>query len=208
MADTLVLICDPTKKLKAFNIRMREECEETDWTSAQLHVVDGQPMVILSSEVDIATEEDVAVGITDKVGEEIPAGPPIRCAVSRVSAERGHNCERTEEICEKICDAAGDGMIEEQVAVVQGDTFKWIEHPATGEQVYVPVKSTYVLFVWARDVDEVDEDDDEGEGEEAPDSEEKTIDAEAEVVSERKPRPRRRGEDVDEEDEEGDEGDD
>lgn len=200
MADTLVLVCDPTKKLKAFNTRMREECEETDWTSARLHVVDGQPVVVLSSEVEISTEDDVKDGIVDEVGEEIPAGPSILCAVSRMSADRGHNCERTEEICEKICDAAGDGMIEEQVSVVQGDTFKWVEHPTTGEQVYVPVKSTYVLFVWARDEGDDESDDEVEEQEETLDGEGRVV--EAEVVNKRKPRPKRKGEDDEDEEEE------
>lgn len=167
MADATTLICAPDESLKKFNKRIAAACgqEGAFVTSVNLDIVDGQPMVTLFSDIAEATEEDVAAGEAEKVGDPIFQAGPLVCAVSKVSAVSKDQAEKSEVHLEKIYDLAEEGL--EDVSHESATYWQWVESPSGGEPHYLPVRVSYVLVSWGipyEDTDEETDDEEEAEG--------------------------------------------
>ncbi len=84
------LVRPPHEGMKEFNERLREACQSAPITSFKAVVVDGQPVITLISEVEEATDEDVANykenGETLTKGELIPIDDTLLIQISGMSS--------------------------------------------------------------------------------------------------------------------------
>lgn len=175
MAEGTILIRDSrSEQAKDFNERLREAWSQEPIGQATLSVVEGVPVVSMIGALEAATAEDVENQLADAEGDAIQSMTPVGFAVCQVNVA---NPGKTEDRLDALCEQAGSSLVD--IQIVTGDTFTWIEHPTTGDQLYVPAKVTYAMVVW--EIEFVDEDE---ESEEPADEESEEEAEEAEEVEE------------------------
>ncbi len=151
------LVQPPHEKMKDFNERLREVCEQSPITSFEAVVVDGQPVITLMSEVMEATEEDVEKAKEDdpeddlKIGDMIPVDDTVLVQVSGVGAagEKASNTEHAHDVLNK---RAGGEAIE--VRYFTGPSVRWepdyndvLANAPKPKQVLVQAPVTYAAIV-------------------------------------------------------------
>lgn len=161
MADAMTLAKLPTEKMSAFNARLRAACDQQPVTGAQILVPDGEPVVVLFSEMVEATKEDVDEGAAEKAGELIPEKDPVVVQVARMQCDTDKAATRTQEHMEVLFTRADGAVVE--ILNASGKRAGWLEGPDK-RQHYVQVPVHYVLVSYLPD-------DDEGEGDDQDDGE-------------------------------------
>lgn len=182
MADARTLIKLPNEKTGDFNRRLLSSCKEVEVTNAMLHVIDGEPVVTLFSEMIVATEEDVAEAADEldegekldfKAGDLIPENDPVLVQICKVAAYDDVAAGKTHKFLESVFHRA-----EAQVVKVLKDTgsrFGWAQ-AADKTLHWIEEQFTYfaVLYLDPEDITEEPEADARmasalrGEGSDAP----------------------------------------
>lgn len=164
MADAMTLSKLPGEKSGQFNKRLLDACNDQPVTSAQLLVVDGEPVVTLFSETIEATDEHVKEGEADERGEMIPAGDPIIVQVTRASCETDKDAALTQQRMETLYNRADGAVVEILDAV--GFRAGWVEDKS-GKSHWVQIPVTYLLVSYIAGDEDEDED---AAGEQADDA--------------------------------------
>lgn len=162
MAEALLMLKSPVQEnIKQFNKRLREACEDVNVTGIKFTVVDGQPCVVLTSDMDVITQEDIdeakEMGIPE---EELPtlgfltSDVALCCAVINMRAHELKAVEKTEDHFEKVVEEAAEGDVEE-IMFAQGHVHDWIEGP-DGKQHFVMLPVNACLVIWQINPQEVD----------------------------------------------------
>ena len=161
MADAMSLAKLPSEKLSAFNKRLKQACDDQPVTGAQILVIDGQPVGTIFSEIVEAEQEDVDEGVAEKVGEEIPAKPPVIVQVARARCDTDEGAVKTQEHLETLFSRANGEVVE--ILHGQGSVSGWVEGPDK-KQAYVSTPVTFLLVSYIQDEDDAADGDD-GEAE-------------------------------------------
>lgn len=166
-------VCRATgERISEFNKRLSDLCDKYHIADAQLHAVGGRLVVMLSTGVDFATDDDVVSGVAEEIGDPIITGVGIKCHLVSLMQEETDKDQTPGEIyasprnIEKRLRRAfrqgGETVTEVQVA--QCDSFRWVECPVSDSKqptpaALLPIKEGYVLVL------QVHEDELEGEDE-------------------------------------------
>jgi hypothetical protein len=130
MADITTLIKAPTIKMKDFNKELREACQEAPITDYHAAVVDGQPCIVLISNLVDATAEDVANaeadGVPLKLGDPIPESDPLVVQVVALGAY-GTAAADSMKLCDVLAQRA-NGQAEDP-EIISGPTVGWSHSP-------------------------------------------------------------------------------
>lgn len=153
-----------------FNTRLADACQQEDSegepvviTDATLIVADGVPMVVLTSEMVEASEEDAAELKDDDVneGDLIPAGPGVIAQVMKLGAKSDAECATVQERLNSMATRLGGDVL--RVTSATGKTLTLVdirEKDAAGKEVLrqVPVQEevTYVLMMYSADTDDTE----------------------------------------------------
>lgn len=163
MADARTFVKLPAEKMSDFNKRLLTACEEDEVTTVMLHVIDGEPVVTLFSEILIANEEDVAEALDDdpdstlKVGDELPEEPPVFVQVAKISCLSDELSKASQNRMETMYNRAGGQIV--KLLKDSCSRFGFINHPDSKKDYYGEEVITYMAVVAY--IPEEDEGDDE-----------------------------------------------
>lgn len=127
MSDIALLVKTGNEKMSAFNQRLGEACRSAPITSFQAEVVDGQPAILLCSEMIEADQEAIAQakedGVIIEAGELIPDSDPVVVQVARLGAfgEEAAKAEQSVGVLAK----RGDGQVAD-VEMIKGQTIDFV----------------------------------------------------------------------------------
>jgi hypothetical protein len=134
MADARTLVKLPIEKIGDFNKRLLSSCKEVEVTTAMLHVIDGEPVVTLFSEMVVATEEDVAEATEDleegdkldfKAGDLIPENDPVLVQICKVAAYDDKAAGTSHKFLESVFHRAEGQVV--KVLKDTGSRFGWVQ---------------------------------------------------------------------------------
>ena len=146
MSDVMFCVRDPNETVSSFNKRLFKVCHDTAVTDFELHVVDGQPMVMMFAGVVEADAEDVAAAKEDgedlKEGDIIPEDDPIiiqvakACALQPMAIDKDGalvkgqegDAAKTERGLDVLGERARDRVT--KVRVATGTSHNWVKAPA------------------------------------------------------------------------------
>ncbi len=169
MSDALIAIKDPNEEMKNFNKRLRDACANTPVTDFELHVVDGQPMVVMFSGLVEADEDDVeeAKEASEelKLGDLIPEDDPVVIQVCQLRAlvpmeldkdgalvkGKEGDAALTEKRLDTICERANDGIT--KVRVASGTSYAWVVLPGKDtekekKREWLPVTTAFTAIAY------------------------------------------------------------
>lgn len=119
-----IAIMQEMETVKQFNTRLSVECSSRNITSAEMHLLDGRPIVSLYEEAELDGEDLV------------PAGDPVQVRVCRVGAKNAEDAVKTETYMEKIFETAAGAVVDLHVIEQAGVAFAlvtYVEAPAEEE---------------------------------------------------------------------------
>jgi hypothetical protein len=170
MADARTFVKLPSELMGAFNKRLLKACEDDEVTSAALHVIDGEPVVTLFSEIFEATAEDVAEAKDEdpdsdlKEGDDLPENPPIFVQVARTSCLDDVEATKSQDRMEKLYARAGGQVV--KLLKDSGSRFGWYDRPGKkDEKIWGEAVFSYMAVIAYIPDDEDDDQDGDDESE-------------------------------------------
>lgn len=152
MADAMTIIKCPSEEIGAFNKRLLANCQSQPVTEVSLHVVHGQPVVTLFSEMVEADEEDVEeakeAGETLTLGELIPAEPPLLAQICLLRGDTDEFSGKTQKFTERLFIRADGDVV--KVLHGEGSIFGFIEG-ADKKPFYAEQRVNYMLVAYLAD---------------------------------------------------------
>jgi hypothetical protein len=127
MSDIALLVKTSNEKMSKYNERLAKACASAPITAFQAEVVDGQPAVLLRSEMIEAGPEEVEQAKQDgadlKEGDLIPESDPLLVQVARIGAfgEEGAKAEQSVGVLAQ----RGDGQVAE-VEMIKGQSIDFV----------------------------------------------------------------------------------
>lgn len=146
MADARTLVKLPNEKPADFNKRLLVACREegVEVTNAALHVIDGEAVVTLFSEMVEATEEDVAETVEEAKAEAKTAGRPFK--EDDVDLEEGDLIPENDPVFVQVCRVAA---YDDKAGGVTHKFLETVYERAEGQVVKV-LKDTGSRFSWGQ----------------------------------------------------------
>ena len=158
MADARTFFKNPDEKIVDFNKRLVIACDEQEITNVMLHVIDGEPVVTLFSEIFIATAEDVeeareADPDSDlKEGDDMPEEPPVFVQVAKVGCGSNELATLSQERMETLFNRAGGQVVK----LLKDSCTRFGMIKVGGKEIYGQETTTYMAVVAYTDDDEED----------------------------------------------------